>query len=184
MSLILDSTSTLKQTIISQSSISKTSVQLRDVVDMLIVQLYRGDADIVFIRNYRYYNVSSRLIEHSSALSRPLFPHRPLYLSNLFAHHEHHPSENLLLSLSLSMLFSRWGFFLFSLLLHDWSYNMERLVELISRHPIVERRLDSVLGLEPIDLASPLQFQGASSTYRTAQECDFTRNRNVCRCSR
>lgn len=93
---------------------------------MLIVQLYRGNADIVFIRNYRYYNVSSRLIEHSSPPPRPLhLLLHPLYLSNLFAHHEHHPSEGRLPSSLCAPPSLGFFFLIFSSPLHDWSYNIE-----------------------------------------------------------
>lgn len=104
---------------------------------MLIVRLYRDHADIVFIRNYRHCSTSSPLIERSC----PLPIRQPLYLSNLFAHHEHHPSGDL--PLSLRAFLSSGLFFYYFLFPYTTGLIISRLVGLISWHPIAERRLDS-----------------------------------------
>lgn len=136
---------------------------------MLIVRLYRDNVDIVFIRNYRHYNVSSALIEHSSPSP---YPCHLLYLSNLFAHHEHHPSDDIPLSPCAPL--SRRNFFYF-LFPYTTGLVISRLVNLLApdRRAVIRLCIRiRACGISPL-------IPKCLPSLRPLQECDFTQTRVV-----
>lgn len=162
--------------IVSVSLIPRISSSLREASSIYVNRAtVSGHGDVVFIRNYWRYNATSP-VNRNIPWRRQL-----LYLPNLFAHHEHHPSERVprpsrsaLLSLALS-LSPRVSFYS---LFPPPRQVLYRLVGLISWHPIAQRRLASPR-IRARHLPLPSHRTPPSPVpQRSLRECDFPRRAN------